>query len=281
MWINKDSLKARANNISKELGISQNLVYYRFFFDAFLSRLAKSNYKNQLILKGGLYLSSLLGVENRHTVDIDFHLKQLKLEQDTVVSVVKEICGIDTNDGIIFKILGINNIRTDDKYGGFQIDLEAKLDNVKNVFSIDIATGDPITPNEELYNYTCLVSKETLNLKTYSLETIVAEKLETVISRGITNSRSKDYYDLYLLAKTQIGKINLVTLRKAFKETCKYREASFTKSKANEMILEIMNNDILKKRWESYSSKNLLPMNIDFKDVCEVIRYWIEAVFPS
>lgn len=198
MKINKDSLKAKANNISKELNISQNVVYNRFFYDAFLSRLSKSKYNNQFILKGGLYLSSILGINNRSTMDIDFYIRKISMEKDKIVDIIKEIISTNVDDGIWFEIINIGNIRNEDQYGGFQITILGHLDNVKCQFGIDIATGDPIIPSEKNYEYKCLVTKESLALKVYSLESVIAEKLETILAKSIFNSRSKDYYDLYI-----------------------------------------------------------------------------------
>lgn len=143
MKINKDSLKARANNISTKLGISQNIVYDRFFFDAFLTRLSASSYKDNFILKGGLYLSNVLGIETRSTMDIDFYIRQLLMEKESIIKAIKEISSIDVGDGIVFRVIGSSEIRFDDRYGGFQVKIMAKLDNVRYEFVIDIATGDP------------------------------------------------------------------------------------------------------------------------------------------
>ena len=151
--VNKDSLKARANNISKELNIAQNVVYNRFFYDAFLSRLAVSTYKNKLILKGGLYLSSILGVDTRNTMDIDFYLKKVSMDKELIMRLIEEVSSINIEDGIVFEVVGSTEIREDDIYGGFQVKLLGRLDNVKYQFGIDVATGDPIIPSERNYNY--------------------------------------------------------------------------------------------------------------------------------
>ena len=166
--VNKDSLKARANNISKELNIAQNVVYNRFFYDAFLSRLAVSAYKNKLILKGGLYLSSILGIDTRSTMDIDFYLKKVSMDKELIMRLIEEVSSINIEDGIVFEVVGSTEIREDDIYGGFQIKLLGRLDNVKYQFGIDVATGDPIIPSERNYNYKCLVTGEVLPLKAYS-----------------------------------------------------------------------------------------------------------------
>ncbi len=277
--INKDSLKARANNLAKELNVSQNVIYNRFFYDAFLSRLAVSKYKNKLILKGGLYLSSVLGIDARSTMDMDFYLRKVSMEKEKIVTLIKEIISIDIGDDISFTVVDSSNIREDDLYGGFQVIMLAKLDNVKYQFGIDIATGDPIFPSERSYNYKCLVTGEVLPIKAYSLESVVAEKLETVLSRGIANSRSKDYYDLYILNKTQRTYINNDILREAYRQTCNYRNCSISKVEALNLIDLIMNNEHINKRWIAFGKKVKYAENLSFKDVVNIIKYWIDVCY--
>lgn len=278
MRINKDSLKARANNIAKKYCVSQNIIYDRFFFDAFLARLAASPYKDSLVLKGGIYLSSLLGIENRSTVDIDFYGKHIKMEQLVVENIIKEISSMDINDGITFTYLGTLTIRKDDQYGGFQISLRGKLENVREDFSIDVATGDPIVPSVRSFEYKCLVTEEVLPLKAYSLETVVSEKLQTILSKSIANSRSKDYYDLYILEKTQKDNIDITFLKKSFEKTCKYRKFSITKENALELLSVIENNEQIQLRWRVYSSKNKYA-NVNFAEVVKAIRFWVEQIY--
>ena len=166
--INKDSLRARTNHISAQLNISQKAVYNRFFYDAFLTRLAKSKYKSRFVLKGGLYLSSLLGIDTRSTMDIDFFVRKISMEKNKVVDIVKEIAATDVCDGIAFEVVGVGDIREEDPYGGFQIVVCGRLENVRCQFGIDIATGDPIVPSERSFQYKCLVTGEELPLKAYS-----------------------------------------------------------------------------------------------------------------
>ena len=279
MMINKDSLKARANNLSEKLNISQNVIYNRFFYDAFLSRLAASPYKNKLILKGGLYLSSILGINTRNTMDIDFYLKKMSMEKEAIIRLIEEIASIDIGDGISFRVVGSNDIREDDLYGGFQITLLAKLDNVKYQFSVDVATGDPIVPSERNYNYKCLVNGEVLPIKAYSLESVVAEKLETVLSKGIANSRSKDYYDLYILRKTQLANIDCDSMKDAFKQTCKYRDFSISKIEAISLIDSIKANSLINQRWLAYGKNVKYAENLSFEDVICSIKEWIDVCY--
>ncbi|MDD7715453.1 MAG: nucleotidyl transferase AbiEii/AbiGii toxin family protein [Mollicutes bacterium] len=277
--INKDSLKAKANNISKEMNIAQNVVYNRFFYDAFLSRLAVSTYKNKLILKGGLYLSSILGVDTRNTMDIDFYLKKVSMDKELIMRLIEEVSSINIEDGIVFEVVGSTEIREDDIYGGFQVKLLGRLDNVKYQFGIDVATGDPIIPSERNYNYKCLVTGEVLPLKAYSLESVVAEKLETILSRGVTNSRSKDYYDLYILRKTQFDNIDLQVLKEAYKQTCTYRGFYISKTDAIVLLNEIGNNHQIIRRWESYGKNVKYAEGIPFKNVISTIEEWLNICY--
>ena len=279
MKYNKDSLKARANNISKELNIPQDVIYNRFFFDAFLSRLATSDYKNKLVLKGGLYLSSLLGINMRSTIDIDFSAKAISLEEGRIISAIKEICSIDIDDGISFEIIGDRKIRKEDIYGGLQISVVGKLQNIRQRFEIDVATGDPIVPSVRQYDYQCLVSKETLSLKAYSLESVIAEKLQTVLARQITNSRSKDFYDLYIIRITQTNIVDINTLKQAFKETCRHRNYFISKEDALLLIEEIHNNVFINERWNAYTKNVKYAEYIPLDMVVRSIRKWIEDVF--
>ena len=276
MMINKDSLKARANNISKKMNISQNIVYNRFFFDAFLARLAASSYKDKFILKGGLYLSSLLGVSSRSTMDIDFCLKQLSMEKDNLIKIVAEVLDIGVDDGVSFKIIGSDDIRMDDPYGGYQIKILGKLENVKYEFGIDVATGDPIVPSEKSYDYKCLVTGDVLLIKVYSLESVIAEKLQTLLSRGIANSRSKDFYDLYILRKTQLENVNKETLKKALSETFKHRNFTIAKEDALALLDEIINNEQISVRWTSYVKNNEYASGLELKEVISTIKEWLE-----
>ena len=278
MRINKDSLKARANNIAKELNISQNVVYDRFFFDAFLARLAASPYKNSFILKGGLYLSSVLGVHSRSTVDMDFHLKNLSMEKANITKIVGEIAKIDLGDDIVFEVLDTTDIRPQDIYGGFQVKVTAKLDNVRHTFGIDVATGDPIVPSDRNYDYRCLVTGEVLPIKTYSLESVIAEKLETVLAKQFANSRSKDYYDLYVLRKTQRDNVVPDALKEAFKEACKYRRFSIGKEEALNLIEGISKNSQINVRWQAYANRNSYAQGLVLEDVMAAICDWVKEI---
>ncbi len=276
MRINRGSLSARASSIAKEKGISVNVVYSRYFFDCFLKRLSVSPYAEKFVLKGGLFLSSLLGIENRATMDIDFIVRRIRMERDTIIGIVREICKEDANDNVSFRYIGDSDIRKDDIYGGFSVSIEGRLENVRQRFDIDLATADIVYPSDQNYEYKCLVTGETLHLKSYSLEGVVAEKLQTFLSRGPLNSRAKGLYDLYVLERT-IDK-NGPALKVAFMETCRHRKFETGREKATKTLESVSSSPMQRKLWDSYSRKTGYAKGIVFDDIISSIGRLIETI---
>ena len=197
------------------------------------------------------------------------------MRQEVVLQSLKDITEINIDDGVTFKINGITNIRLDDQYGGFQIKIVGKFDNIKHEFNVDIATGDPIIPSEWDYSYECLLTGELLSIKAYSLESVVAEKLETVFARQIANSRSKDFYDLYVLRKLKKDEFDKCLLQRAFLESCKYRQLIIGKNEAISLLNEIGNNKQINDRWEAFTKRMKYANNLAFNDVITSILDWI------
>lgn len=277
--INKNSLQNRINNLSKQTGVHQNILLKAFFFDAFLKRLSISKYKDNFIFKGGFLLSTNLGISLRSTMDIDFLLSKIKLNRENIVSTMMEILSINVDDGISFAFQSIEEIRQEDEYGGYNIILLGKLENIKETVSVDIATGDPITPNAVSYKYKCLFNDETLNFKAYNFETIISEKLQTILNRGVTNSRSKDFYDLFIIFKLRWDNLDLSILKEAFMKTCNYRKTFFTKQEAIQIISNIKNDLQIESRWNSYCKKNKFASDVEFKETISAILAFIESIF--
>lgn len=276
MVINRDSLSARVGSIAKEKGISANVVYSRYFFDCFLKRLSVSSYAEKFVLKGGLFLSSVLGIENRATMDIDFIVRRIRMEQETIVDIMKEICEEDADDNVSFRYIGDSEIKKDDIYGGFSISIEGRLENIRQRFDIDLATADAVYPSDQNYEYRCLVTGETLHLKSYSLESVVAEKMQTFLLKGALNSRSKDLYDLYVLER--IVEKNVTALKEAFKETCRCRKFEIDKEKALGTLESVLSSSMQRKLWEAYSRKTSYAKGIAFDYVIASIVRLIEIV---
>lgn len=272
MAINKNSLQARINNLSRDSGINQNILLKSFFFDAFLKRLEKSPYHYNFIFKGGFLLSTSLGIKMRSTMDIDFLLRKIPLVKEEIIKIINDICNVDIDDNVAFEYRNIAEIRDNDDYGGYNVSILGKLENIKEVVSIDVATGDPITPHVVDYQYRCMFDDSVLLFKAYNYETILAEKLQTILFRGLANSRSKDYYDFYIIYQTKWQDINIATLKEAFYKTCKYRGTMYSPEDVTRIVSSIKGDKLMKSRLDLYKNKNIFASGIEFAKTVECIE---------
>lgn len=277
---NRDSLKAKASNLSKKTNIPNKYLIQNFMFEALLKRISKSKYKNKFVIKGGLLLSSVFGVNLRSTMDLDTTIKGLPLNKSTITKVITEIINIDLKDNITFEIENIKDIREEELYSGFEVNLKADFDGLKTNLMIDITTGDIITYKEVKFKYNTLFDNETINIMTYNYETIIAEKFETIISRNIDNTRMKDYYDLYMFVNLKWNDINKETLRKAIINTSKNRETISYIENANDYINLIEDDSRLKLLWNSYQNNYEYAKGIEFVDTINAIKVISEIIVP-
>ncbi len=266
--MNSMQLKDKLKNISKEKDVDFNTLLRFYMYDRFIERLAVSKYKNNFILKGGFYLSTLFGVESRTTMDIDTAFRNANFNEETLSKMMNEIISIDLNDNVKLDYLGISNIRDEDEYGGYRISIQVELENVKEKFHIDVATGDLITPKEIIYKYKPILSDNYIKLWAYNMETVLAEKLETIFSRAELNSRMRDYYDIYLIYMRNWENINLEHFNNAITNTFSNREYS---GNLHQTVSIIKNSKILKDRWENYQKKYSYCNNISFDEIMKCI----------
>ena len=199
--MNKAKLTALCHKVSKEVGLSFNAVMLYYFLESILKKLAESRYKESFIFKGGFLLSSVVGIDSRSTVDIDFLLRNMQLSEKNVEQMLKETLKPEESDDILYEVQSIVPIKEEDQYGGFRASILCKMENIKQVVPLDIATGDIITPHPIEYRYVSSFGEEEIIIKAYPIETMLAEKIQTIYARGFLNSRSKDYYDLYIIYK--------------------------------------------------------------------------------
>ena len=277
---NKDSLKAKTSNLAKQTNIPNKYIIQNFMFEALLKRISNSNYKDKFIIKGGLLLSSIFGVNLRSTMDLDTTIKGLPLNKSTITKVITEIINIDLKDNITFEIENIRDIREEDLYSGYNVNLKADFDGLKTNLMIDITTGDIITYKEVEFKYNTLFDNDTINIMTYNYETIIAEKFETIISRNIDNTRMKDYYDLYMFVNLKWNDINKETLRKAIINTSKARETLDYIDNASKYIELISDDERLKALWNSYQNNYEYAKDIEFVDTINAIKVISEIVVP-
>lgn len=277
---NRDSLKAKASNLSNKTNIPNKYLIQNFMFEALLKRISKSRYKDKFIIKGGFLLSSIFGVNLRSTMDLDTTIKGLPLDRETITKVINDIISMEIDDNIKLEIENIKDIREEELYSGFNVNLKAEFDGLKTNLMIDITTGDVITYKEVEFKYNTLFDNEIINIITYNYETILAEKFESIISRNIDNTRMKDYYDLYMFVNLKWDDINKDTLRKSIINTAKNRETLDYIDDASKYIELISDDSRLKSLWNSYKSNYDYAKNIEFVDTINAIKVISEIVLP-
>ena len=278
---NKDSLKAKVSNLASSTNIPNKYLIQSFMFEALLKRISVSKYKDKFIIKGGLLLSSIFGVNLRSTMDLDTTIKGLPLDRTTITKVINEIISIDLKDNIKLEIENIKDIREEELYSGFNINLKAEFDGLRTNLMIDITTGDVITYKEVQFEYKTLFDNEIVNIMTYNYETIIAEKFEAIISRNIDNTRMKDYYDLYMFVNLKWNDIDKTILRKAIFNTSEKRETLNYIENADKYI-ELINEDSkLKSLWKNYQNNYAYAKDISFENTIAAIKVINGVIVPA
>lgn len=273
--MNSMKLKDKLRNISNKKNVDFNTLLRLYMYDRFIERLSVSKYKDNFILKGGFYLSTLFGVENRTTMDIDTAFKNGNFNESTIVKMIKEIVSIELDDNAKLSYLDVSSIRDEDEYGGFRFDILVEIDNIKEKFHLDIATGDPITPFEIEYNYQPILGNSYIKIWAYNIETILSEKIETILSRLEFNGRMRDFYDIYLIYTKDWDNVNLDHFRKAIEKTFTKREYYGNPLIALDLI---MDSNILKKRWKSYQKRYEYAKDINFEEILICLRNIINII---
>ena len=270
--INIESIKGKIRNLAENKNLKSQEVLQIYFFERFLDRLSKSKYKNNFVIKGGFLISSLIGIENRTTMDMDTTVKGIALKEEKIKEIVEEIINIDVDDGIKFEIKDISYIREEDEYVNFRISLIANVGKTKNPMKLDLTTGDAITPREIEYTYPCVLSKEAIKIMAYPVETILAEKYETIIRRNITTTRMRDFYDLYTLYKLKKDDIDYKILKEAIERTSDKRGSHEIMPDYEEIIEDMKEDSYLRSLWEVYLSENKYIGDLKFDKVVGVVR---------
>ena len=276
--ISPESLKGKVKNIAKSKRLSSQEVLQMFFFERFLERLSNSKYKFNFVIKGGLLISSMIGIDNRTTMDMDTTVKGIPLKEDAIKNIILEISGIEVGDGIQFEVTDITHIREEDEYENFRVHLTAIFGKIRNAMKIDITTGDVITPKEIEYVYPCMFREEGLKVLAYPIETILAEKYESVIKRNISTTRMRDFYDLYSLYHLRKEEIDFDVLKQAILSTARKRDSISFIREANEIIIDIKEDSYLKELWEVYLKDNPYIKELNFFDTVEVVKIIAEKV---
>ena len=265
-----EQIKGAIRNISKKTGINPNSLLQMCLFEGILEKLSKSKYSENFILKGGLLISSLIGVDMRSTMDMDTTLRGIPLNEVSITKILNEILAIEIDADIEYKLIKLSPIRQEDVYEDFCASISCIFGKINATLNIDITTGDVITPREMNYSYSKILEEGTIPIMTYTIETILAEKFETISSRNITTTRARDFYDLYMIYSIYKDKIDKDILRKAIERTSKYRGSFETALQYKEIVELFRESETPKELWKKYTQNNPYSKDVDFLDTISV-----------
>ena len=268
---NPAQLKGLVKNISKEKHISAQLVLQNYMLERLLERISLSEYRDNFILKGGFLIAAMVGLNSRATMDMDGTIKGYPVNEETIRDMFLKIIDISVDDDISFTFRSIGKIRENDEYDGYRVALTADYPPMHVPLKLDITTGDRITPKEIDYSFKLMFEDRSVKVLAYNLETIMAEKIETVISRGDQNTRPRDFYDIYILYKLMSENINQKILVEALKSTSDKRNSVFTMKNYKKIIDVVRNSDIMNKQWSNYQNDFEYAREVSFDEACNTV----------
>ena len=272
MGFTPEQIKGRIKSVAKQNNADARTLMRIYMMERFLERLAQSEYRDNFIIKGGILVTAMIGVAHRSTMDIDTSIKNLNLSAEDALRVVNQVKDIDLDDGVSFEVKDVSNIMDEMEYPGIRVTMNANVGRLITPLKIDISTGDVITPRAIEFNYDLLLEDRSISLWSYNLETILAEKLQTVLARGILNTRMRDFYDIRMLLDTYEDKVNKAVLKDAFAATCKKRGTDHLQEQAEEIIKIIEANEQLQVLWRAYEKKYSYAADIDYASVISGVR---------
>lgn len=269
-------LKALVRNLTKGDSLQAQTIMRNYVMERFLERISLSKYRNNFILKGGMLVSAMVGLDTRSTMDIDTTIKNIPLSVENAKEMIEEIIAIPIDDGMTFSIKSVGEIMDEAEYSGVRANLEATLETMRTPLKVDISTGDIITPREVLYNFRLMFEERTISILAYNLETVLAEKMETVIARGVANTRLRDYYDLYILQNEYTHAMNMEQFKAAFLATSKKRNSIQLITEGNRILKEIADSEVMQGLWKSYQKKFSYAEDISWEMVMDSIEKLFE-----
>ena len=272
MGFTSEQIKGRIKSVAKQNNADARTLMRIYMMERFLERLAQSEYRDNFIIKGGILVTAMIGVAHRSTMDIDTSMKNLNLSAEDALRVVNQVKDIDLDDGVSFEVKDVSNIMDEMEYPGIRVTMNANVGRLITPLKIDISTGDVITPRAIEFNYDLLLEDRSISLWSYNLETILAEKLQTVLARGILNTRMRDFYDIRMLLDTYEDKVNKAVLKDAFAATCKKRGTDNLQEQAEEIIKIIEADEQLQVLWRAYQKKYSYAAEIDYASVISGVR---------
>ena len=275
---NPMQLKAFIKNKAVEKNISAQLVMQNYMLERLLERISLSKYKHNFILKGGFLISAIVGLDTRATMDLDTTIKGFTLTHESIRGIFGEICAVEIADDVKFELIDISDIREGDDYPGIRVMLKANYPPISVPLTVDVTTGDVITPREIEYTFSLLFDDRTISIFAYNLETVLAEKIETVLSRSIANTRPRDFYDIYILYALRGGDCDSKTMLQALKGTTDKRGSHKVLETYPDIIAEIRTSEQLRGFWKKYQREFDYAKDISFDDACDTIRRIMDSI---
>ena len=269
---NAVQLKSVIKNIAKEKGIAPQAILQNYMLERLLERISKSSYQDKFILKGGMLIAAMVGLDSRTTMDMDATLKSMPLNENTVNEALAEILAIDLGDDIIFEVKKVVHIREDDVYGGYRVSLDAVFDTLHVALKIDLTTGDKITPKEIQYRFSLMFEDRKIDILAYNLESVLAEKYETILRRSVLNTRMRDFYDIYILMNFQSQNIDAGILTQAVNETAVNRESTRFIEEAVSRIAVIEKDSAIKNMWQLYQKDFPYASDVSWQEIVSALH---------
>ena len=269
---NATAVKAKIKNKACGDSDKSQIMLRIYLMERFLERVSLSQYRDNFVLKGGLLVSSLVGVDMRSTMDVDTTVKSLPLNKRSAQKILEEIIAIEVDDGVIFHITKVQDIMEGHEYEGIRFMIECTMDKLKQTIKVDISTGDEITPRAVAYKLPLIIEDRSINLWAYNLETLLAEKLETIMVRAETNTRMRDFYDIHVLLEQDVVTIDRDTMKSAFYATCKRRKSTERIVTIDDVINKIADDEVMKQQWKNYRKTNYYVGALEWYDVIESTR---------
>lgn len=278
MQLTPEQVKGRIKNVAKKNNADARTLMRIYMMERFLERLSNSKYKDNFVIKGGMLVTAMVGVANRSTMDIDTSLKNQNLSAEDARKIINEIANIDLDDGVVFEIKEVSNIMDEMEYPGIRLTINAMMEKLITPMKIDISTGDVITPRAIEYQYKLLLDGRSIQLWSYNLETILSEKVQTVLVRGLLNTRMRDFYDINMLLSIYKQEIDEDILKKAFKATCEKRGTESLKTEGTRIITAVEKDTQLRHLWKSYQKKYSYAADISYEDIIESVKHLYRKV---
>lgn len=275
---NTTQLKARVNSMAKEAGIPAQALMQSYLLERLLERLSRSKWRNNVIIKGGVLISSLVGVRSRTTMDLDTTVRGFALTHESAERAFRDIVTVQADDDWKFEFDRTEDIRETDEYAGIRVYLKGIYAPMVVPLTVDVTTGDRITPDAVEYSYPLLFDEGDISLMAYPIETVLAEKLETVVSRGVANTRPRDFYDIHVLLRVKRSDIDMETLRNALASTCEKRNSQAAIERWAEVLDDVAGDAVMQAQWVRYVRKNPFAKGISLQECCKTAKAVLEEL---